>query len=210
MSDEAELRPARVWWLAADEKAIEKDLLRAERIRQRRRKRRHPARIEDIDVRICRPEELGVDGEEEAAGLELIVFDLAVECAQRPLADREDVVAHDIPLLLREDRLQPHRPDFGDSLDAVVPARDAGGDVAGGRRLESHVPDFESLHQLAAAAFVVDRDVVRRIELPLRIVVEIDVNALGDDAARLRRELKIDEWLEGAPAVYRRIEEESR
>src|SRR4029077_11074339 len=161
---------------------------------------------ENVDIRVRGAEELGVDGEKESTRLELIVLDLSVDRLKRSVADREHPIANDVPLLLRENCLHPHRPDLRNRLDSVIAARDSGGDVAGRWRLEGHVPDLQPLHEFAGLPLVVDRDVIRRVELALGVVAEIDMHPVGDDAAGLGSELKVDVRLEEIATIGDRIE----
>src|SRR3954447_20460011 len=88
---------------------------------------RHSPRVEDIDVRIRAAEQLRIDGEEEAARLELEILDLAIDRLEGAVADGENPVANDVALLLGENRLDPHRSDLGDGLQTVVAAGDSRG-----------------------------------------------------------------------------------
>src|SRR6185436_13393093 len=155
-------------------------------------------------------EQAWVDGEKEAPRLELVVFDLAVDRLQRAITDREDAIPDDVSLLLGENRLHTHRADFRDRLDSVVAAGNAGGDVARRRRLERDVADFQFLEELVALPLIVDRNVVGGVELALGVVIEIDVHAIGDYSAGFCCELKINQRLEGAPAIGDGVEEERR
>ena len=82
----------------------------------------------------------------------------------------------------------------------------SGGDVARRRRLEGDVADLEPLQDFVSLPLVVDGDVVGRVELALRVVVHVHVNAVGDDAPGAGVELEIDQRLERAAAVEHRIE----
>ena len=68
-------------------------------------------------------------------------------------------------------------------------------------KLDNVANDGAPGEQLVAAALVVQRDVVRCVELALRVVVDVDVNAIGDDAARLHVELEVHLRLERADAI---------
>ena len=113
----------------------------------------------------------------------MIVFDFAIDCLQGTIPDGEDAIPDNVSFLLRKDRLESHRADFSDRLDSVIAAGDAGGDVTRGGRLKRHVADLEPLQELASLPLVVNGNVVRGVELALRVVIEIDVNPLGDDPA---------------------------
>ena len=65
----------------------------------------------------------------------------------------------------------------------------------GGER-EGDVPDFEALKPVGRLAFVVDVDGVGGVELALRVVVDVDVHAVGDDAVAPEGELEVEVGLE--------------
>ena len=209
IADNPELRAVGIGRLSTDQQTIKKDFRRTQGVGERGGERGHPACVENVDVGIRTTKQPRVNRKEKATRLELIILDLAIDRLQRTVANGEDAVANDVALLLGENRLHAHCADLGDRLDSVVPAGNAGGDVARRRRLEGYVADLEALHELAALPLVVNRDVVGSVELALRVVVEIHVDALGDDASRLGGELKINKRLEGAAAVRNRVEEES-
>src|SRR4029078_13352362 len=126
------------------------------------------------------------------------------------MSDGGDAIAHDVALLLGKNGFHPQRADFCYCLYSVVTARDACRYVARRRRLEGPFAGFELLKEFVSLPFVVDRDVVGGVEFALGIVVEIDVNAIGDDSAGLGGKLKINERLERAATIRYRIEEERR
>src|SRR5690606_3781669 len=107
----------------------------------------------------------------------------------------------DVALLLRGDRAEAHRPQRSDGLDAVVAARNPRGDEARRRQRERDVADFHALEYLVRLPLVVRRDVVGRIELALRVVVDVEVHALGDGAGGAHGELEAELRLEHAAAV---------
>ena len=78
IADDAKLRAVGIGRLSADEEAVDVETNRANGVGQRRGKQRHLPAVQDIDVGIAR-EELGIDGEEKATRLELIVFDGAID-----------------------------------------------------------------------------------------------------------------------------------
>src|SRR5205085_2750868 len=96
-----------------------------------------------------------------------------------------------------------------DRLQSVITARNSGGDETRRGRLKGDVADLETLNDLVRFAFVVEGDVVGRVELALRVVIEIDVNPVGDDAARFGGELKINQRLERAVTAGNRVEEKA-
>ena len=75
-------------------------------------KRRELATVEDVDVRIRGAEQQRIDGEEEPPRLDLIVLDVARLLLDRPVADDELDVLHDVALLLRGDGRERHRTDL--------------------------------------------------------------------------------------------------
>ena len=210
IAEQAELGAVGIWRLPADQQSIEKNFCRPQSVGQRGRQRRHFARVENVDVRIRAAEQSRINGEKEPSRLELIVFDFAVDRLQRTIADGKNPIAHDVPFLLRENRLEPHRAELGNSLNAVIAARDSSGDVARGRRLERYVADLEPLDELTSLSLVIDRDVVGGVELALGVVIEIDVNPVCHNPSGLGCELKVHEWLERAATVRDGIKEKSR
>src|SRR6476661_1544920 len=157
--------------------------------------------VENVDVRICRAEKFWRDGEEKSARLELVIIDSPIDCLKCLIADGKNAIADNVSFLLRENCANSCGPDLRYCLNAVVPAGNSGGDEAGDRRLKGDVSNLQSLQEFLALSFVVDRDVIRSVELTLRIVVHIHVHALGDNASGARVELKIEERLERAAAV---------
>jgi hypothetical protein len=205
---EHEARPVRVGRLAAEEEPVDEELPRARGVGERGGEPGHLRRVEDVDVRVVVGKGLaGIDRPEEASRLELVVLDLPLDRLQRAVADGEDAVADDVPLLLRGDRAEAHRSELADRLESVVPARDPARDEARGRELEGDVADLEALEDLVLASLVPDGDVVGGIELALRVVVHIDVDAVGDDAAGAHAELEVELRLEGAAAAGERIDD---
>ena len=116
----------------------------------------------------------------------------------------ESAVADDVAFLLGDDRTEAHRSELGDGLNAVIAARNRGGDEAGRRRLERDVSDLELLEELVPLSLVGDRDRVGGVELTLRVVVDVDVNPLGYDAGGPQTVLKVDSRLERRAAGARR------
>src|SRR5258705_7907625 len=145
VSDQTELWTVRIGRLSTDQQAVKKNLRWPQGVRQRSGQARHALGVENVDVRISCSEQARIDGKEETPRLELIVFDLAIDRLQRAITHGEDTVADDIPFLLRENRLQPHRADLCHGLNAVVATRDAGADGAGCPRLERCVACFSPL-----------------------------------------------------------------
>src|SRR6185437_9376690 len=93
------------------------------------RKQRRKRRVEDVDVgKLVGERHARVDHPEEAAAFELIVVDGAIHALHGTIANGEDAVTDDVAALLRRDGLEVHGPELPDGLDAVVPARNAGGD----------------------------------------------------------------------------------
>src|ERR1035437_9487499 len=85
---------------------------------------------------------------------------------------------------------------LGDRLDPVVAVGNSRRDVPGGRHIERDVPDVDALEPVALLPLVVERDVVRRVELARGVVVHVDVHPVGKRAAGLHAELKIEDRLE--------------
>ena len=78
---------------------------------------------------------------------------MADKCA---IADREDAIAYDVALLLRNDSANARAADFRNRLKTIVPARDSGSDEARYGRLESDVAELDALNELTRFSFIVD------------------------------------------------------
>ena len=136
-----------------------------------------------------------------------MVVDSAVNGGKGSVSDGEDAILDDVALLLGDDAADSCGAESRDGLQAVIAARDTGGDEVGDRWLERDVAELDALEQLVLLPFVVDRDVVRAVEFTLGVVVDVDVNAVGDDSAGFGVELEVEEWKEAALAVEHRLDE---
>ena len=195
-----ELRAARILIRGADELAIHVESRRSHGIGKRCGELLHLLPIQQVDVGIP-TEQARIDGEEEASRFDLNVFDDAIDLLLRTFPDGKDVVFGDIAFLLRRDGREAHGSDLSGGLNPVVTRRDARREEARGRRLEGDVADFERLQGFVRLALVAHRDVVRRIEFTLRVVVDIHVHAIGHDAAGAHVELKVERRLKDAEAI---------
>ncbi len=120
-----------------------------------------------------------------------MIFNQPIDGLQSLIADGENAVAYDVAFLLSENRRDARRPDARDCLDSIIATRNSGGNKTGYRRIERDVSNLQSLEEFLSSSFVIDRDVVGRVELTLSIVVDIDMHAIRNDTAGSRVELKI-------------------
>src|SRR4029079_2375439 len=70
VSDQPELGAIGIRRLAADQQAVEEDSGGTQGVGQRRGKRRHAPRVQNVDVRLGGAKQAGIDGEKEPAWLE--------------------------------------------------------------------------------------------------------------------------------------------
>ena len=195
-----ELRTARILIGRADELPVHVQPGRSHRIGERRRQLLHLLPIQQVDVGVS-AKHARVDGEEEAPRFDLDVFDDAIDLLLRAFTDGEDIVLGHVALLLRHDRGEAHGADLSGGLNTVVARGDARGEKARGWRLEGDIAHFKCLQRFVGLALIAHGDVVRRIEFALRVVVDIHVDAVGDDAAGPHIELKVERRLKDAEAV---------
>src|SRR6185437_14746327 len=203
ITDDPELRTVRIGRLTADQKAVYIYRGWTQRIGERGSQLRHLLPVEDVDVGISR-EQLGVDSEEEAARLELVVFDRAIDRLQNVVANREDAIANHVSLLLRDDAAQlDSLTEVGDRLHAIIATRDRRRDEARRWWLERDIADFELLDELVGLALERNRNGIGRVELPLRVVIHVHVHSLGDYTGGSESILEIESGLEGGTTGVR-------
>ena len=135
-----------------------------------------------------------VDEEEELAGGVIGVVQHQLLVLEQPVlagGTQPELAGRDVALLLGPERLHVQSPDPGGGLEAEVARRDPLRQVARRRQLDAHVAHLHPLQQLARPALVVDVDVVRGVELPPLVVVDVHVDPVGDHAAHLHPELDV-------------------
>ena len=156
-----------------------------------RRKLRRVER-EDVEGRIA-GEGLGIDHPEEPARFEVEVPHCPVlRLARAPTADREHPLCDGTPLLRRKERLELHRPDLEEAVDAEVGAGHCRREEARRRRPERHRTDLDPPDDLVAQAFVVDLDVVVGVEVTVGVVIDEDVHPLADGASGPHADLVLE------------------
>ena len=157
---------------------------------QRRRQVEH-REIQDVHGRVA-GQRGRVQHEEEPQRLEVAIHHVALLRLHGPVADREDAAPDHVPLLLREDGSGVDGAELHFRGRAEVVGRNAARNEPRVRGGEGHVADLDAPQDFVVEALVVDLDVVRRLELPLGVVVHVQVDALAHDAARAHGELRLE------------------